>query len=58
MIKFITQSDFYAEGRLNGYFFQMNKVERGWTLAINARYVDTFDTYALAIAELRRVAVS
>lgn len=56
-IKFIAKSDFYREGRVStgsnqSRFFQMNKVENGWTLAVEARFIDIFDTYDLAIAKL------
>lgn len=55
-IKFVIETDFYCEGRASSgsksLFFQMNKVENGWTLAVDARYVDVFDSYDLAIAKL------
>lgn len=56
-IKFVTETDFYREGRASAgsnqsLFFQMNKVENGWTLAVDARFVDVFDSYDLAIAKL------
>lgn len=52
MIKISICNDFYAEGKAYGFIFQMNKVESGWSLAIDNRHVGVFDSYLLAYEEL------
>ena len=64
-ITFSVRNDFYVEGKIAAsastpaHIFSMNWVEGGsWTLALDVRYRGTFDTFDLALAELRRLTKS
>lgn len=63
-ITFSVRGEFYAEGKVAAsasnpaHIFSMNWCESGWTLALDVRYRGTFDTFDLALAELRRLTKS
>lgn len=61
MINYVFLNDFFVQGKIDATSckpardFTMNKVDDGWTLALDIRYRGTFETFNLAMAELQRL---